>query len=301
MVYHNSFYAMGTRFTLVLPDMDEDQAAQIFMLVRDEVRRMEGKLSRFMDKSEVAIVNRLAVKEAVPLSDEVFGVLQQCQYFTQCTRGAFDITLRPLMTYWNGRAAEQVEPEKLSECMSHIGPEAIHLDKEHKTVRFSGPGVEIDLGGYGKGYALESVRVMLKRFGVRDAFVSFGESSVLTLGSHPAGDHWKVGINNYQKPGEALHTFALNEGSVSTSSNFYLDDSGTLINHRHVINPFSGYPVEECTAVSVSAPSAETAEALSTALLVGEESLADHIRAQTGPCEILKVVYTEQGPEIRLL
>lgn len=301
MVYHNSFYAMGTRFTLVLPDMDEDQAAQIFMLVRDEVRRMEGKLSRFLEKSEVAIINRLAAKQDVPVSDEVFGVLQQCLYYSECSEGAFDITLRPLMSYWNGRPAEQAEPESLQQLLAQTGSGAVRLDKEHKTVRFSGPGVEIDLGGYGKGYALESVRTMLGRFGVRDAFVSFGESSVLTLGSHPAGDHWKVGINNYQKPGEALHTFALNEGSVSTSSNFYLDDSGTLINHRHVINPFTGYPVEECTAVSVSAASAELAEAMSTALLAGDESLADQMRNQLGPCEILKVVYTDEGPDIRLL
>ncbi|NIR92512.1 MAG: FAD:protein FMN transferase, partial [Gammaproteobacteria bacterium] len=78
----------------------------------------------------------------------------------------------------------------------------------------------------------------------------------------------KVGLNNYLNPGNSLHTFMIRDGSMSTSSNFYVDDNGELQNHRHVINPASGFPVEECVSVSVTAESAVVAEILSTALLV---------------------------------
>lgn len=233
-VPNTSFYAMGTRCAIVLPGMDEDYADVLFRHIRQEITRIEGKLSRFVEDSAISIINMNASKSPVEVDDEIFDILSTCATYHQKTGGYFDITL--------GSAHHIV------------------LDAIHRTVTFRNESACIDLGGFGKGYALERVHRLLDKFGVSHAFITFGESSVLTRGHHPAGDHWKVGIKNHRYPDKSIHVFEVTNGSVSTSNN--------MIQDRHVINPFTGKPATNLISVSVCSPSALDAEVLSTAFLV---------------------------------
>jgi len=297
-LYHNSFYAMGTRCYIVLPGIGEDRGEQVFEVIRQEVKRIESSLSRFIPHSEISIINKNAITEPVTVSPEIFDVLWTCKKYYEWTRGAFDITMRPLLEYWKGKPSNDESDLRLYELMDSIGMNRIQLNEEEQTVAFENETIEIDLGGFGKGYALDKCRELLQKASVENAFISFGESSVLTLGRHPAGDHWKVGLNNYSQPGEALHTFAVNEASVSTSSNFFVDDNGKLCNHRHVINPFTGYPVEKCMTVSVCSGSSLVAEVLSTAFLVSSEETIRSVKDEVESCSVVKVDYSTEKPEV---
>lgn len=297
-LYHNSFYAMGTRCHIVLPGAEEDLCEHLFAVIKDEVHRVESSLSRFLSHSEISVINKKAAKEPVAVSEEIYGILETCREYFELTHGSFDVSLRPLLQYWKDKKDNSTSDLRLYEIMDAIGMKHIELGNDDRSVCFANDRVEIDLGGFGKGYALEHIQKKLKDFSVRDAFISFGESSILTMGSHPAGDHWKVGLNDYSKPGRALHTFAINDGAVSTSSNFFVDDSGKLCNHRHVINPFTGYPVEECMTVSVRSDSSVAAEVLSTAFLVTRDETIALIKEQVEPCEVVKVNYVGGDPEI---
>jgi FAD:protein FMN transferase len=299
--YHNCFYAMGTRFHMVLPGMEHSRADHMYHVVKHEVNRVETTLSQFIPYSEISVINQHAQKEPVSVSEEVFSILQTCLYYHRITAGAFDITLRPLLQYWKNRHAVNESDMQMYKLLDDIGSDQIELNEKDQTVYLNNENLEIDLGGFGKGYALKKVSKIMQKFKVKNAFISFGESSILTMGVHPAGDYWKIGLNNYLNSGESVYTFCLNEGSVSTSSNFYVDDEGKLHHHRHIISPFTGYPLEDFATVSVRADSPELAEILSTAFLVLSDTVIEAIYPEIPDCEIVKINYGTGRPEIQIM
>ncbi|MDZ7718539.1 MAG: FAD:protein FMN transferase [Balneolaceae bacterium] len=297
-LYRNGFYAMATRFYVLIPGLQDGTGDELFQKIKDEVNRIESRLSRFIEKSEISKINRDAFHADVKTDDECFEILTACKYGWEMTDGAFDITLRPLMDYWKNE--EEQSEKNLQTIKESVGMQHVELDEEDQTVRFKTEKTELDLGGFGKGYALEKVKQMIESSAVENAFISFGESSVLAMGEHPAGGAWKIGINNYKNPGNSIHEFEVSNGSVSTSSNFYLNDDGELQNHQHVINPKTGKPHEQFTAASVSASSPILAEILSTAcLLLPDEKIRELIE-KYDDIEIVKVDYEPEEPDVVL-
>ncbi len=296
-VYHNRFFAMGTRFHALLPGMDDDTAERVFYLMKDEVLRIEKKLSRFLPDSDISRLNKHAKEKPVIVDDEIFDILNACRFCWQLTDGAFDLTLRPLMDFWKNQPQSNAEVDEFAQLKKNLGLQHVNVDDEKKSVQFSNNQIEIDLGGFGKGYALEKIGELLSDSSVESAFISFGESSVLAAGNHPAGDSWKIGMNDYLNPGKSIHEFRVSGGSVSTSSNFFVADNGMLKNHRHVIDPKTGEPIEQLRSVSVCSESPLLAEMLSTAFLVLPEEKIEDIKEQYDNLEVISVDY-ESGEAI---
>jgi len=295
-VFHNSLFAMGTRMNVVIPDIDEDRGEQIFSLISNEVYRLDEKLSYFKERSEISTINKYGARRPVPVTREVFDILHICQQYAERTNGAFDISLRPLYRYWQEN--ENGKEEAITDILKKVGIKKIHLNNETSSVKLENEGVEIDLGGFGKGYALEKIMVMLRRFSILNAFISFGESTVLTLGSQPGGNCWRVGINDYLNPGHALYTFSMNDGAVSTSSNFTVRDDGSLHKRNNVINPNTGYPADEFSVVSVSASSPLEAEILSTAFVTMSVNQIQEVKHSFVNIDIIKIRYDEDPPKV---
>ena len=294
-IQHTSFYAMGTRCNILFPGIGEEEADDLFRLIKNEIARIEGMLSRFNSDSMVFSLNKEASKERVVVNRELFRILKTARYYYQMTQGYFDVTLRPLLQFWKDNTG--ADQDAARQVMRQVGMNKVHLEERGRTVYFSDEKIELDFGGFGKGYALEKVNDMLLRYGLESGFLTMGESSILTLGQHPVGDCWKVGIKNYKKPDSVIHTYCMNYGSVSTSGNFFVDDDGKIVHHQHVINPKTGMPIEELITVSVFSQSAVIAEVLSTAFLVMPENQIDDIVAQFPDVEVLKVDY--QSDETR--
>lgn len=296
-VYHNRFFAMGTRFHALIPGMDDDTAERVFYLMKDEVLRIEKKLSRFLPDSDISRLNKHAKEKPVIVDDEIYDIIKACRFCWQLTDGAFDLTLRPLMDFWKNQPQSNAEVDEFAQLKKNLGLQHVNVDDEKKSVQFSNNQIEIDLGGFGKGYALEKIGELLSDASVESAFISFGESSVLAAGNHPAGDSWKIGMNDYLNPGKSIHEFRVNNGSVSTSSNFFVADNGMLKNHRHVIDPKTGKPIEQLRSVSVCTESPVLAEMLSTAFLVLSEEKIEDIKEQYDSLEVISVDY-ESGEAI---
>ncbi len=292
---------MGTRCQVILPGIETERAEHVLMSIRLEINRIETALSRFIPHSEVSRLNLTARHATASLNDEMCAILSTCQTFHRLTSGAFDITLRPLMEYWSDKPSNSMADEHLAPLLDRIGMNHLHLSEADRTLRFDNESISLDFGGFGKGYAMHKIQTLLGDASIRNAFISFGESSVLTLGSHPAGDHWKIGLNDYSDPGHSAYVFEVNNGSVSTSSNFYIDTDGSLRNHRHVMDPKTGFPIEELIAVSVKSDSAMDAEILSTACLVMSGDEVSALRTQLPPCEIVRINYTTGRPDIHIL
>jgi len=290
--YHNSFFAMNTRCHVVFPNIDHEYGDWVFQAIKMEINRIEKKISRFIPESDLSKVNKTASRQPAIVDEELFDILNTCQEFWKLTDGAFDVSLRPFINYWNGSAQSPNSDVQFDEICSKVGMNHLHLDSNDRSVTFDNEYIEIDLGGFGKGYAMEKTRELLQNKRIENAFISFGESSILTLGHHPAGDCWKVGLNNYIKPGSTIYEFPMQDSSMSTSANFYLDDNGKLCNHKHVINPKKGVPVEDCISVSVCCTSPVKSEILSTSFLVSSDSAIRSAKNIMKGLSIVKVDYS---------
>lgn len=290
---------MGTRFYVLFPDMEQTEGERAFNIIKKEVLRIESRLSWFRSDSDLSRINELAAYRPVEVDDELMEILLVCQKCWELTDGLFDITLRPLLDYWKSADSNLSDHSELSEIKKRTGQQHVLIDEERSVLMFDREGVEIDLGGFGKGYALEMVKRLLADMKVKRAFISFGESSILALGDHPAGGDWKIGINNYLKPGSSVYVFNVRDGSVSTSSNFHLADDGSLQKHSHIIDPMTGEPPASLSSVSVKFTSAVVAEMMSTAFLISSDKkrISDVVSKYQG-MEAIRVDYDSGAPRI---
>jgi len=237
-LFHGSaMNLMGTRLDVVMMG-DEPVLSDVWAQIMSETERLYRMLNRFDPASEISHVNREAAVYSVKLNDELWNILTDVQKYHRLTQGYFD----PSLCDFN----------------------RVILNADNKSVRFTEEKISLDLGGYGKGYAIERIREIMLRAGVSQALVNFGNSSILAVGSHPHGKYWGVGVENPFLTEQQLKIHELYNQSISTSAN-------TPKHTGHIINPRLGKYTTERKLVSVVSTDAVEAEALSTALMVADE------------------------------
>lgn len=298
-VFHRSCFAMNTRFSMVLVDIDSETAEAMATGVERDLRALERLMSRFDLESPVSDLNRRASENAVHPPDGLWEILSLCRDYWQRTRGAFDITLWPLNQLWREHFDRGEEPteEAIERARQRVGLERLHLDETDRTVRFESEGMSIDLGGFGKGFALERVAASLRTQGVERAFLSFGESSITVLGSHPHGPAWPVGISDMFDPQENVRIFQMRNESLSTSGTTPYNGMGGERVFGQIVNPRNGRPIEGYRTMSVASPSGMEAEVLSTALLVTPERDRAAILSGFSNVSAVEIVYHSSAGE----
>jgi thiamine biosynthesis lipoprotein len=257
---------MNTRFSMVLPDTDARDGVRLARDTEALLVEQERMMSRFIAHGDLATVNRHACGGPVPVPDGLWDILLACKRHHRLTEGAFDIV--------QGSSG------------SRHGMDQVRIDPAARTLQFAAPGMRLDLGGIGKGIALEKVRQHLLDRNVRHAFLSFGESSVSVIGTHPAGDCWPVGVEDLFRAGHSLHRFDLRDASMSTS--------GNREGQEHVIDPSTGKPVTGCQTLSVACACAIDAEVLSTALLVLPASRRAAVLQNYAGVQAVHIVYRQR-------
>jgi len=267
--------AMACRFEVTLPG-DDARHIEAARRALDEAARVEAALSVFRQSSEVSRINRQAAAAAAPASVELFALLARCQTLHSATDGAFDVTTTPLSRCWGFLKREgRVPPASdIDAALRSVGMDRVRLDGSSRTVRFAGAGMELNLGGIGKGYALDRLGHHLRRDGVSRALVSAGGSSVLAIGA--AGRGWTIDVTSPQRESR-IARLRLQNGALGTSGageQFFVS-GGNGVRYGHVIDPRTGWPAHGVLSASVVTSDAETADALSTAFLIGGVALAD--------------------------
>jgi FAD:protein FMN transferase len=256
--------AMGSTWTLVLYGRDERHMGAAIRAAFEELGRIERRLSIYRPDSEWSRINRLASTAPVEVSSETLDLLQQCQRYSEASEGAFDITVGPLMELWgfHGGPPRVPRPEDRAAALSRAGFGGIHLDPTSRTVRFGLPGMKIDPGGIGKGYAIDRVVVQLAGFGIRSALVAASRSSIFGLGTPPESERgWPVEIRDPVSPRRTLAEVFLCDTAISTSGTaekrFW---SGRRI-YSHLMDPRTGEPAQGNQQASVIASRATDSEA----------------------------------------
>ncbi len=252
-----SFEAMGTTYTIDAYGVNAGALEAATEGAFDEVRRLDGMLSNYLPDSELSQVNQRAFEAPVQVSREFFQLLQDCLAYSRKSEGSFDITVGPLMQVWgfykgSGRLPHRAE---VRAALEHIGYEHVKLDAENLTVRFSEPGMSLDPGGVGKGYAVDRMAAVLRGSGVASALISGGGSSIYGIGVPPADPRgWHISIRDPKDSRVTAAEVYLKDDSVSTSGSYekFFWAEGKL--YSHIMNPRTGYPSEGMLSVSVVSP-----------------------------------------------
>jgi FAD:protein FMN transferase len=309
--------AMATRFEVAIFDSRKPLARAAADEALDEVSRLEGILSAFHPESEIYQVNAEAARRPVAVRPEVFGLLRHAVEIGRASGGAFDITIGPLMHCWGFRGPRAGAPDRqeLDTALAVCGLDHIMLDERSGTVSFDRPGVGLDLGGIGKGYAVERAAAILREAGVRGGLIHGGTSSIQVVGDPPAGEEWCVGVptpavavrgvSAFVLAREAsdvpmLTTVGLREESLSLSGIWGRRQVWPNASAGHVIHPRTGRPVRGAVMAVVIGGSAIETDAWSTALLADDVGLQGRLAAERPSWRTLLVRLDASGKRLRI-
>lgn len=233
--------AMATEFVLFVAEEDRRDGAAIAAEVFREIDRLENNLSRFVEGSDVYRINHARPGTRLHITPDTFNCLQLASALSHQTGGAFDIT------YASTRPRNGLMKDVLS------------LDENGLAVEMGAAGLTVDLGGIGKGYALDRIGTLLADWGMTHCLIHGGSSSLLAL-DPPAGyAGWPVGVGE----GTQRIIVALNRQALGAS--------GTEVRGEHIVDAREGRPARRAVSTQqtwVTAPQAAVADALSTAFMV---------------------------------
>jgi thiamine biosynthesis lipoprotein len=256
--------AMGSTYSIALYGTDRIRMEAAIDAAFEEVRRLDELLSNYKPESEWSQVNRDAARKPVQVSPELFRLLDACMNYSRQSEGAFDITVGPLMKVWGfykGSGHLPHRPEVLA-ALTRVGYRHVQLDPGARTVRFDRPGVEMDPGGIGKGYAVDRMVEVLKRNGVKVALVAGSGSSIYGIGAPPDEPKgWPVKIKDPWDESKTVAEVWLKDMSLSTSGSYekFFRAEGKVF--AHIMDPRTGYPAQGTVSVSVIAPGTIDSEA----------------------------------------
>lgn len=248
--------AMGTTFSVALYGFDRVKMETAADAALEEARRLDDMLSNYRSESELSQVNREAASRPVKVSAELFGLLAEAVEYSRQSQGAFDITVGPLMKVWGFYRGSGHLPHhaEVAAALARVGYRHILLDAQAGTVRLDRPGMELDPGGIGKGYAVDRMAEVLKRYGVEAAQVAGADSSIYAMGAPPAEPRgWPVEIKDPWNPLRVATEVFLKDESLSTSGRYEKFFRAEGRTYAHIMDPRTGYPSRGSVAVSVIA------------------------------------------------
>ena len=266
--YKDKRAIMGTeiRVELWLDDANSPQGKLLINNVVSEMHRIDNLMSPFKKDSEVSKINRLAATQKVIISDELFQLIKKSIQISQLTNGAFDITFASVGNLYDYRHKIKPAQKQIKNKLSKINYKHLLLSDKDHSIKFSLPGVVIDLGGIAKGHAVDkSIEILLKNK-VKHGLVSAGGDTRI-IGDH-RGRPWVTGIRNPRVKGKSAIIIPLSEISISTSGDYerYFIEDG--VRYHHIISPKTGHSISSVQSVSVIGPDSTTCDALSTSLFV---------------------------------
>jgi thiamine biosynthesis lipoprotein len=259
-------FVMDTFATIRVPAGKEEAAQQAFA----ELQRLEGLFNRHDPESEVARLNAQAGRW-VSVSPELLEVLVTVKDMAPATGGLFDVTVAPLLDLWGigtDRAAVP-DADALARAKERVGGDGLEVDRQGGRVRLARPNMAIDLGGIGKGYAIDRAVQVLSQAGVPAGLVEVGGDLYL-LGHRGGGQPWRVGVQHPRQEGAILGTLYLAGHAVATSGDYQRFFEFEGVRYHHILDPRTGKPGRTSISVTVVARTVMEADLLSTGVFLME-------------------------------
>ncbi len=261
---------MGTRIVVELWATDRARGNAAIEAVLDEMRRVDQAMSTYKPTSELSIVNARAAQEPIKISRELFDLLTTSLEYSHITDGAFDVTYASVGYMYDFRKHVRPDEKQIAAALPGINYRHIELDRDNSTVHFARPGVRIDLGGIGKGHAVDRGIAVLQARGIDHALVTAGGDSRI-IGDR-FGKPWVVGIRHPDRKDEVIARIPLEDAALSTSGDYerYFDENG--VRYHHIIDPKTGHSASKVRSATIIGPTATRTDGLSkTAFVLGPE------------------------------
>jgi thiamine biosynthesis lipoprotein len=261
---------MGTRFRIILYAPDRAAATRASRAAFARIAELDGIMTDYRSTSELMHLCEKAGKGPVHVSDDLFRPLARAQEVSRLSGGAFDVTVGPVVRLWRqARKTRQLpDPKELEKARQVVGYRKMRLDARAHTVALDKPGMQLDLGGIGKGYAADEALAALRRQGVTQALVAAGGD--IAVGDAPPGkEGWTIGIAPLDNPAaKPRHYLLLHNAAVSTSGDVeqHLDINGKR--YSHIIDPRTGMGLEGRNSVTVVGPNGLTVDPLTKVVSV---------------------------------
>ncbi len=267
--YQEARRLMWTKFEIVAYGTQRARLVEAANAAFEEIERLDRQMSNYSEDSELTYINRNAARQEVIVEKELFELLKLALDYSRTTDGTFDITVGPLMKAWGffkgqGRLPE---PNELKSVMAKTGYSHVTLKESARTIRFDREGVELDLGGIAKGYAVDKAAEILRESGVTSALITCG-SSIYAIGTPPNQPFWRVDVNNPLDPANRVTSIELKDNALSTSGCYekiFTLDGKT---YCHIMDPRTGYPIQEALSATVIMPNGVDAEVYSKVFMV---------------------------------
>jgi FAD:protein FMN transferase len=268
--YEGSRMSMACLYEITAYGSDSGVLARVVEEAFDEVDRIDRLMSHYRPDSPLSRLNREAAGGPVAVEAELFDFIAQALDYSRDSGGAFDVTVGPLMKAWgffrgDGRLPARGE---LAAVLQRVGYRHVVLDHQRGTVRFDVPGVELDLGGIAKGYAVDRAVDVLRRHGVSAALVSACGSTMYALGAPPDLDAWQLEVADPLDADRTAFPVRIRDRALSVAGSsekfFEVDDT----RYSHIMDPRTGMPVQGVLSVAVLAPTGTAGDALDDAFFV---------------------------------
>jgi FAD:protein FMN transferase len=258
--------AMGTLISITLYAPDSAAAKAAAAAAFQRIDALEDILSDYQADSELLRLCDQPFGTPVPVSAELFDVLQRAQNISQLSDGAFDVTVGPYIRLWRFARKRKVlpTPAEIVEARAAVGWQKLRLDQHARTVTLLVPNMRLDVGGIGKGYSADQALRLLKGRGIDRALVA--ASGDIAIGNPPPGQRgWKVGIAAFDgATNKVRRTLLLHNAGISTSGDTeqFIEING--IHYSHIVDPVTGLGMTQRIQSTVIGPDATTTDTLDT-------------------------------------
>lgn len=255
---------MATVFEIFIQTTDKEYAGQAAQCAFEELDRLEHELSRYIENSDISRINRAAPMTPVAVGLDAMACLKQCECLYHETGGAFDVTAGRVIDIFK-KNQSRADRRILNGFIQPTGFEQVKLDESRFSVQRLDDAVLLDLGGFGKGYAIDRMAQVLREWDIETTLLHGGGSSVMALRAPRDLPGWPVTVSHPRTRG-VIHSLSLSERAIS--------GSGTR-QQGHIIDPRTGMQADRHLASWVIDDTAARADALSTAFMIlsGEEIL----------------------------
>ena len=259
---------MGTLITITLYAPDPAQARNAAAVAFKRIDALEDVMSDYQADSELMRLCDQPCGTPVPVSEDLFDVLQRAQQTAKLSDGAFDVTVGPFVRLWRFARKRKVlpTPEEIATARAAVGWQKLRLDTHARTVTLLVPNMRLDLGSIGKGYSADQALQVLKSRGMDRALVA--ASGDIAIGNPPPGQRgWKIGIAALgSATNQPARTVLLHNAGISTSGDTeqFIEING--VRYSHIVNPATGLGLTNRIQATVIARDATTTDCLDTTL-----------------------------------
>jgi thiamine biosynthesis lipoprotein len=247
---------MGTRFKIIVYAPDEAAANKAAKAAFARIAELDGIMSDYRPASELMQLCKKAGGEPVKVSQDLFYVLSKSQQLAERSGGAFDVTVGPIVRLWRvaRKTRRMPDADKLKQALELVGYKNVRLDEKAQTVQLLKAGMQLDLGGIGKGFAADEALKTLEKHGIKSALVAAG-GDIAVSAAPPDADGWSIGIAPLEDPeNNPKRYLLLHDMAVSTSGDFeqHVEIDGKR--YSHIVDPKTGIGLIGRQSVTVVAP-----------------------------------------------